>query len=239
MGTPLLDIADVHSFYGNVHALQGISLTVDEGEIVTLVGGNGAGKSTTLNTISGLVRPRSGTVQLAGEDLGRYEAHQIAAKGVVQVPEGRRVFARLTVLENLRMGAFIVRDKALIQERIDSVFALFPRLEQRANQVSGTLSGGEQQMLAIGRALMTRPRLMLLDEPSLGLAPILVEQIFATITEINAQGVTILLVEQNALQALSTASRGYVLQSGRVVLAGASDDLLRNELVRKAYLGEE
>jgi branched-chain amino acid transport system ATP-binding protein len=239
MGTPLLDLADVHTYYGNVHALQGISLHVDEGEIVTLVGGNGAGKSTTLNTISGLVRPRSGTVRLAGEDLGRYQAHQITTKGVVQVPEGRRVFARLTVLENLRMGAFIVRDQAAVRERIDSVFALFPRLEQRMNQVSGTLSGGEQQMLAIGRALMTRPKLMLLDEPSLGLAPILVEQIFSTIVEINAQGVTILLVEQNALQALSTASRGYVLQSGRVVLAGASDDLLRDEMVRKAYLGEE
>ena len=238
MGTPLLDLADGHTYYGTVHALQGISLHVDEGEIVTLVGGNGAGKSTTLNTISGLVRPRSGTVRLAGEDLGRYQAHQITARGVVQVPEGRRVFARLTVLENLRMGAFIVRDQAAIRERIDSVFALFPRLEQRMNQVSGTLSGGEQQMLAIGRALMTRPKLMLLDEPSLGLAPILVEQIFATIVEINAQGVTILLVEQNALQALSTASRGYVLQSGRVVLAGTSEDLLRDEMVRKAYLGE-
>jgi len=238
MGTPLLDLADVHTYYGNVHALQGISLHVDEGEIVTLVGGNGAGKSTTLNTISGLVRPRSGTVRLAGEDLGRYQAHQITARGVVQVPEGRRVFARLTVLENLRMGAFIVRDQAVIRDRIDSVFALFPRLQQRMNQVSGTLSGGEQQMLAIGRALMTRPKLMLLDEPSLGLAPILVEQIFATIVEINAQGVTILLVEQNALQALSTASRGYVLQSGRVVLAGTSEDLLRDEMVRKAYLGE-
>ncbi len=239
MGTRLLDIVDVHTYYGNVHALQGISLHVDEGEIVTLVGGNGAGKSTTLNTISGLVRPRSGTIRLAGEDLGRYQAHQITAKGVVQVPEGRRVFARLTVLENLKMGAFIVRDQAAIRERIDSVFALFPRLEQRMNQVSGTLSGGEQQMLAIGRALMTRPRLMLLDEPSLGLAPILVEQIFATIVEINAQGVTILLVEQNALQALSTASRGYVLQTGHVVLAGTSEDLLRNEMVRKAYLGED
>jgi branched-chain amino acid transport system ATP-binding protein len=238
MGTPLLDIADVHTYYGNVHALQGISLHVDEGEIVTPVGGNGAGKSTTLNTISGLVRPRGGTVRLAGEDLGRYEAHQITAKGVVQVPEGRRVFARLTVLENLRMGAFIVRDQAAIRDRVDFAFALFPRLGQRMNQVAGTLSGGEQQMLAIGRALMTRPRLILLDEPSLGLAPILVEQIFATIVEINAQGVTVLLVEQNALQALSTASRGYVLQTGQVVLAGTSEELLRNESVRKAYLGE-
>jgi len=238
MGTPLLEVEDVHAYYGNVHALQGISLHVDEGEIVTLVGGNGAGKSTTLNTISGLVRPRSGGVRLAGEDLARFPAHEITAKGVVQVPEGRRMFARLTVLENLQMGAFIVRDPAMVRERTALVFALFPRLEQRKDQVAGTLSGGEQQMLAIGRALMTRPRLMLLDEPSLGLAPILVEQIFATITEINAQGVTMLLVEQNALQALSTASRGYVLQTGRVVLAGTSEELRRNEMVRKAYLGE-
>jgi branched-chain amino acid transport system ATP-binding protein len=238
MVTPLLDVADVHTYYGNVHALQGISLHVDEGEIVTLVGGNGAGKSTTLNTISGLVRPRSGQVRLAGEDLAKYPAHQVTAKGVVQVPEGRRMFARLTVLENLKMGAFIVRDPAAIRERIDHVFALFPRLEQRKNQVAGTLSGGEQQMLAISRALMTKPRLMLLDEPSLGLAPILVEQIFATISEINTQGVTILLVEQNALQALSTASRGYVLQTGRVVLAGTSAELRADEMVRKAYLGE-
>jgi branched-chain amino acid transport system ATP-binding protein len=238
MTAPLLDVADVHTYYGNVHALQGVSLHVDAGEIVTLVGGNGAGKSTTLNTISGLVRPRSGDVRLAGEDLARYAAHEITARGVVQVPEGRRVFARLTVLENLKMGAFIVRDQAAIRERIDDAFALFPRLKERRNQVSGTLSGGEQQMLAIGRALMARPRLMLLDEPSLGLAPILVEQIFTTITEINAQGVTILLVEQNALQALSTASRGYVLQTGRVVLAGTSAELLRDEMVRKAYLGE-
>jgi branched-chain amino acid transport system ATP-binding protein len=239
MGTPLLDVEDLHAYYGNIHALQGISLHVDEGEIVTLVGGNGAGKSTTLNAISGLVRPRSGQIRLAGESLARYAAHEITAKGIVQVPEGRRVFARLTVLENLKMGAFIVRDPVLVRERTEHVFALFPRLEQRMNQVAGTLSGGEQQMLATGRALMTRPKLMLLDEPSLGLAPILVEQVFSTIVEINAQGVTILLVEQNALQALSTASRGYVLQSGRVVLAGASDDLLHDELVRKAYLGEE
>ncbi len=238
MGTPLLDVEDVHTYYGNVHALQGISLHVDEGEIVTLVGGNGAGKSTTLNTISGLVRPRSGQVRLAGDDLSRLPAHEITAQGVVQVPEGRRMFARLTVLENLKMGAFIIRDQAKVRERIGYVFALFPRLEQRVKQVAGTLSGGEQQMLAIGRALMTQPRLMLLDEPSLGLAPILVEQIFATICEINAQGVTILVVEQNALQALSTAGRGYVLQTGRVVLAGTSDELLRNEMVRKAYLGE-
>ena len=188
MGTPLLEVDDVHTFYGNIHALQGISLRVDEGEIVTLVGGNGAGKSTTLNTISGLVRPRSGCVRLAGEDLSPYQAHEITAKGIVQVPEGRRMFARLTVLENLRMGAFIVRDQAVIRERIDHAFTLFPRLRERSSQVAGTLSGGEQQMLAIGRALMTRPQVMLLDEPSLGLAPILVEQIFATISEINAQG---------------------------------------------------
>ena len=238
MAAPLLGIEDVHAYYGNIHALQGISLHVDEGEIVTLVGGNGAGKSTTLNTISGLVRPRAGSIRLAGEDLSRYAAHEITAKGIVQVPEGRRMFARLTVLENLKMGAFIVRDPAVVRERIDHVFTVFPRLRERLNQTAGTLSGGEQQMLAIGRALMTRPKLMLLDEPSLGLAPILVEQIFATISEINAQGVTILLVEQNAHQALAIAARGYVLQTGRVVLAGPSEDLRRDEMVRKYYLGE-
>jgi branched-chain amino acid transport system ATP-binding protein len=238
MTIPLLEVDEVHTYYGNIHALQGISLHVDEGEIVTLVGGNGAGKSTTLNTISGLVRPRGGSVRLAGEDLSRYAAHEITAKGIVQVPEGRRMFARLTVLENLKMGAFIVRDPAVVRERIDHVFTVFPRLRERMNQTAGTLSGGEQQMLAIGRALMTRPKVMLLDEPSLGLAPILVEQIFATISEINAQGVTILLVEQNAHQALSIAARGYVLQTGRVVLAGSSEELRQNEMVRKAYLGE-
>ena len=238
MTTPILEVDDVHTYYGNIHALQGISLHVDEGEIVTLVGGNGAGKSTTLNTISGLVRPRSGSIRLAGEALARYAAHEITAKGIVQVPEGRRVFARLTVLENLKMGAFIVRDPAVVRERIDHVFTVFPRLRERMNQTAGTLSGGEQQMLAIGRALMTRPKVMLLDEPSLGLAPILVEQIFATISEINAQGVTILLVEQNAHQALAIAARGYVLQTGRVVLAGSSEELRQNEMVRKAYLGK-
>jgi len=238
MTIPLLEVDEVHTYYGNIHALQGISLHVDEGEIVTLVGGNGAGKSTTLNTISGLVRPRGGSIRLAGEDLSRYAAHEITAKGIVQVPEGRRMFARLTVLENLKMGAFIVRDPAVVRERIDHVFTVFPRLRERMNQTAGTLSGGEQQMLAIGRALMTRPKVMLLDEPSLGLAPILVEQIFATISEINAQGVTILLVEQNAHQALSIAARGYVLQTGRVVLAGSSEELRQNEMVRKAYLGE-
>jgi branched-chain amino acid transport system ATP-binding protein len=238
MTTPLLEVDEVHTYYGNIHALQGISLHVDEGEIVTLVGGNGAGKSTTLNTISGLVRPRGGSVRLAGEDLSGYAAHEITAKGIVQVPEGRRMFARLTVLENLKMGAFIVRDPAVVRERIDHVFTVFPRLRERLNQTAGTLSGGEQQMLAIGRALMTRPKVMLLDEPSLGLAPILVEQIFATISEINAQGVTILLVEQNAHQALAIAARGYVLQTGHVVLAGSSEELRQNEMVRKAYLGE-
>jgi len=238
MTTPLLEVDGVHTYYGNIHALQGISLHVDEGEIVTLVGGNGAGKSTTLNTISGLVRPRGGSVRLAGEDLSGYAAHEITAKGIVQVPEGRRMFARLTVLENLKMGAFIVRDPAVVRERIDHVFTVFPRLRERLNQTAGTLSGGEQQMLAIGRALMTRPKVMLLDEPSLGLAPILVEQIFATISEINAQGVTILLVEQNAHQALAIAARGYVLQTGHVVLAGSSEELRQNEMVRKAYLGE-
>jgi branched-chain amino acid transport system ATP-binding protein len=238
MGLPLLEVDDVHTYYGNIHALQGVSLHVDEGEIVTLVGGNGAGKSTMLNTISGLVRPRNGSVRLGGEDLSAYPAHEITAKGIVQVPEGRRMFARLTVLENLKMGAFIIRDQAVIRERTEHVLTLFPRLRERSSQLAGTLSGGEQQMLAIGRALMTRPQVMLLDEPSLGLAPILVEQIFATISEINSQGVTILLVEQNAHQALSVAGRGYVLQTGRVVLSGSSDELRANEMVRKAYLGE-
>ena len=238
MTIPLLEVDEVHTYYGNIHALQGISLHVDEGEIVTLVGGNGAGKSTTLNTISGIVRARAGEITLNGEDLRQFPAHQITAMGVVQVPEGRRIFARLTVYENLRMGAFIVRDPAVVRERIDHVFTVFPRLRERLNQTAGTLSGGEQQMLAIGRALMTRPKVMLLDEPSLGLAPILVEQIFATISEINAQGVTILLVEQNAHQALAIAARGYVLQTGHVVLAGSSEELRQNEMVRKAYLGE-
>jgi len=233
----LLEVENVHTYYGNIHALKGVSLTVEEGEIVTLIGANGAGKSTTLKTISGLLRPRRGQIRLASEDLSRYKPHEIVAKGVVQVPEGRRVFARLTVLENLEMGAFTRPDPQGIQEDIDRVFTLFPRLKERQHQVAGTLSGGEQQMLAIGRALMTRPRVMLMDEPSMGLAPVLVDSIFDTITRLHASGTTILLVEQNARMALQVANRGYVLQTGEVVLSDTAENLRANEMVRKAYLG--
>ena len=235
--TPVLAVMDVHTYYGSIHALQGISLEVGQGEIVTLIGGNGAGKSTTLNTISGLVRPRSGRVLLNGEDLSGYAAHEIMAKGVVQVPEGRRIFARLTVQENLEMGAFIVRDKAIIQERIERAFELFPRLRERQRQVAGTLSGGEQQMLAMGRALMSEPKVLLMDEPSMGLAPVLVDQIFDTIRKLHESGTTILLVEQNARMALQIADRGYVIETGRIVLAERAENLRDNEMVQKAYLG--
>ena len=235
--TPVLAVMDVHTYYGSIHALQGISLEVWQGEIVTLIGGNGAGKSTTLNTISGLVRPRSGRVLLNGEDLSGYAAHEIMAKGVVQVPEGRRIFARLTVQENLEMGAFIVRDKAIILERIERAFELFPRLRERQRQVAGTLSGGEQQMLAMGRALMSEPKVLLMDEPSMGLAPVLVDQIFDTIRQLHESGTTILLVEQNARMALQIADRGYVIETGRIVLAERAENLRDNEMVQKAYLG--
>src|SRR5829696_4727746 len=217
---PLLELQDVHSYYGNIHALKGISLTVDKGEIVTLIGANGAGKSTTLRTISGIIKPRQGAVRLAGERIDELPAHKVVERGVLQSPEGRRIFPRLSVQENLEMGAFTRTDKDGIVEDMQRVFGLFPRLKERATQKGGTLSGGEQQMLAIGRALMGRPKVLLLDEPSLGLAPILVQQIFAIIRQINDEGTTILLVEQNALQALNIAHRGYVLQTGRVVLAG-------------------
>jgi len=233
----LLELEDVHTYYGNIHALKGISLTVGEGEIVTLIGANGAGKSTTLKTISGLLRPRRGHVRLAGGDLGEYKPHEITAKGIVQVPEGRRVFAQLTVLENLEMGAFSRSDAKGIRQDIGLVFGLFPRLKERRGQVAGTLSGGEQQMLAIGRALMGRPRLLLLDEPSMGLAPVLVDSIFDTIKQLHGQGTTILLVEQNARMALQVANRGYVLQTGEVVLSDTAENLRANEMVRKAYLG--
>ena len=208
-----------------------------QGEIVALIGGNGAGKSTTLNSISGLVRPQSGQVLLDGEDLTKYPAHEIMAKGVVQVPEGRRIFARLTVTENLQMGAFVVKDKAVIAERIERAFELFPRLKQREHQVAGTLSGGEQQMLAMGRGLMSDPKVLLLDEPSMGLAPNLVDQIFDTISDLHGLGTTILLVEQNAKKALEIADRGYVIETGQIVLAGRAEDLRDNEMVQKAYLG--
>jgi branched-chain amino acid transport system ATP-binding protein len=234
----MLVLEDVNTFYGNIHALQGISLTVDRGEIVTLIGANGAGKTTTLKTISGLLHPRRGHVRFEGKDISKTAAHHLVREGIGHAPEGRRIFARMTVLENLLMGAF-TRDRTTIQPDVDRVMDLFPRLRERTHQLGGTLSGGEQQMLAIGRALMSKPRVLLLDEPSLGLAPILVQQVFKTIKEINEQGTTVLLVEQNALQALSIAHRGYVLQTGSVVLTGPADDLIKNEMVRKAYLGEE
>ena len=236
---PLLELKNVHSYYGNIHALKGISLTVDKGEIVTLIGSNGAGKSTTLRTISGIVKPRMGEVRLGGERIDELPAHRVVQRGVLQSPEGRRIFPRLTVRENLEMGAFSRTDKSEVGADMDRVFGLFPRLKERANQKGGTLSGGEQQMLAIGRALMGRPKVLLLDESSMGLAPVLVEQIFAIIRDINAEGTTILLVEQNALMALGIAHRGYVLQTGQIVLADTARGLSENETVQKAYLGLE
>ena len=234
----MLELSDVHTYYGNIHALQGISLTVGRGEIVTLIGANGAGKTTTLKTISGMLHPTRGTVRFEGKDISRTPAHYLVRQGIGHAPEGRRIFSRMTVIENLQMGAF-TRDQKTIQPDIDRVMELFPRLRERTHQLGGTLSGGEQQMLAISRALMSLPRVLLLDEPSLGLAPILVQLVFEKIKEINAQGTTVLLVEQNALQALSIAHRGYVLQTGNVVLAGKASDLIQNEMVRKAYLGED
>ncbi|HWQ13099.1 MAG TPA: ABC transporter ATP-binding protein [Roseiflexaceae bacterium] len=236
---PLLELKNVHSYYGNIHALKGISLTVDQGEIVTLIGSNGAGKSTTLRTISGILQPRQGEIWLEGQRIDRIPPHKVVERGVLQAPEGRRIFPRLSVRDNLEMGAFTRSDKAGIAEDMERVFQLFPRLRERANQKGGTLSGGEQQMLAIGRALMGRPRVLLLDEPSMGLAPVLVEQIFSIIKDINAQGTTILLVEQNALMALQIANRGYVLQTGQIVLADTARALSENEMVQKAYLGIE
>jgi branched-chain amino acid transport system ATP-binding protein len=234
----MLVLDDVNTYYGNIHALQGVSLTVGRGEIVTLIGANGAGKTTTLKTISGLLHPRRGTVVFEGKDISRTAAHHLVRAGIGHAPEGRRIFARMTVLENLLMGAF-TRDQTSIQPDIERVMDLFPRLRERTHQLGGTLSGGEQQMLAIGRALMSQPRVLLLDEPSLGLSPILVQQVFATIKEINEQGTTVLLVEQNALQALSIAHRAYVLQTGRVVLTGPAAEVKENESVRKTYLGED
>jgi branched-chain amino acid transport system ATP-binding protein len=233
----MLEVNNVHAYYGNIHALKGISITVDEGEIVTLIGANGAGKSTTLKTICGLLKPRQGDIRLQGEDLEPYPAHRIVYKGVSMVPEGRGVFARLTVSENLDMGAYYRSDRSGIQKDLERVFQLFPRLYERRSQVAGTLSGGEQQMLATARALMARPSLLLMDEPSMGLAPVLVESVFDTIVEINREGTTILLVEQNAHMALQIASRGYVLQSGEIVLQDSADGLRENPTVQKAYLG--
>ena len=234
----LLALHDLHVYYGAIHALRGVSMQVEAGKIVTLIGANGAGKSTTLNTVSGLHRPRQGTVHLENEDLTAVPPHEIVLRGVIQVPEGRRVFGRLTVLENLEMGAFTRTDRRDIEDGLERTFALFPRLKERRTQVAGTLSGGEQQMLAIGRALMARPRLLLMDEPSMGLAPILVEQIFQAIQDINRQGTTILLVEQNAYMALNIAHLGYVLQTGNIVLSGPAAELQANAEVKRAYLGE-
>jgi len=233
-----LEVSHVHTYYGHIHALKDLSLTVDKGEIVTLIGANGAGKSTILNTMSGLLKPRQGSIRFEEEELTRYRPHEIVVKGVVQVPEGRRVFGRLTVTENLEMGAFACRDKKLISANLNRVFALFPRLQERRKQVAGTSSGGEQQMLAMGRALMANPRLLLLDEPSMGLAPVLVDSIFATIKQLHASGTTILLVEQNARMALQAAVRGYVLQTGVILLSDTAENLKQNEMVRKAYMGE-
>ncbi len=234
---PLLEIDDIRVFYDNIEALKGISLSVEANRIVTLVGGNGAGKSTTLRAISGLLHPRHGTIRYDGRGLAGLGAHDIAAMGLVQVPEGRRIFGRLTVDENLMMGAFTRRDRREVAEDKERMMTLFPRLRERLRQVAGTLSGGEQQMVATARAMMARPRLLLMDEPSMGLAPMVVEQVFETIQAINAQGVTILLVEQNALMALTIADQGYVLESGRIVLSGPGPELIDDERVRRAYLG--
>ena len=236
---PMLEVDNIHTYYGNIQALKGISLTVEEGEIVTLIGANGAGKTTTLRTICGLLKPRQGKVYLEGEDLTDYKAHEIVYKGVAMVPEGRGVFAKLTVAENLDLGAYSRNDRAGIAQDLERVFTLFPRLKERRRQVAGTLSGGEQQMLATARAMMARPRLLLLDEPSMGLAPVLVEDVFDRILEINREGTTILLVEQNANMALQFASRGYVLQTGEIVLSDTCEGLRQNQMVQKAYLGME
>ncbi len=233
----LLELEDVHTYYGSIEALKGISIEVWEGEIVTLIGANGAGKSTTLRSINGLNHPRRGSIRFAGRDITRGAPHQIVGLGISQSPEGRRLFPRMSVLENLEMGAFQRSDRGGLREDLERVYSLFPRLAERKQQNAGTLSGGEQQMVAIGRALMARPKLLMLDEPSMGLAPIFVERVFETIKEINQQGTTILLVEQNALMALDTADRGYVLETGRIALADDAKTLRANEDVRKAYLG--
>ena len=236
---PILEVENIHSYYGQIHALKGISLTVEKGEIVTLIGANGAGKSTTLRSICGLMKPHEGSVHFDGEDLAEFPPHDIISKGMSLVPEGRRVFSRMSVAENLEMGAFTRASKPEIAKDLERVFTLFPRLKERRKQVGGTLSGGEQQMLATGRALMAHPRLLLMDEPSMGLAPVLVEAIFDTITQINKEGTTILLVEQNASMALSIANRGYILQTGEIVLTDTAGNLQKNAMVQKAYLGIE
>jgi len=235
----MLEVRNIHTYYGNIHALKGISITVDEGEIVTLIGGNGAGKTTTLRSISGLIPPRSGDIYFEGEKISDTPAHELVFKGITMVPEGRGIFARLTVFENLDMGAYSLPDRSSFDDDLERVYQLFPRLKEREKQVAGTLSGGEQQMLATARALMAKPRLLLMDEPSMGLAPILVESVFETIREINKNGTTILLVEQNATVALAVADRGYVLQTGEIVLKDSAENLRQDEMVQKAYLGIE
>jgi branched-chain amino acid transport system ATP-binding protein len=236
-GTPILELRDVHTFYGSIHALKGISLEVRNGEVVTLLGANGAGKTTTLRSINGLNRPRQGAIRFEGREITQTAPHEIVKRGIAQSPEGRRLFPRMSVIENLEMGAFQRNDRVGIREDMDRVFELFPRLHERRTQKAGTMSGGEQQMCAIGRALMARPKLLLLDEPSMGLAPIFVERIFEIIREINAQGTPILLVEQNALMALDVANRGYVLETGTVALADDAKKLKENDEVKKTYLG--
>jgi branched-chain amino acid transport system ATP-binding protein len=237
-GSPILELRDIHTYYGSIHALKGISLDVREGEIVTLLGANGAGKSTTLRSINGLNRPRQGHIRFQGRDITSVPAHEIVKRGIAQSPEGRRLFPRMTVIENLEMGAFQRKDRSEIKGDMDRVFELFPRLHERRTQKAGTMSGGEQQMCAIGRALMARPKLLLLDEPSMGLAPIFVDRIFETIVEVNKAGTPVLLVEQNALMALDVAKRAYVMETGRIAIEGPANELKTNERVRATYLGE-
>ncbi len=233
----MLEIKDINVYYGAIHAIKGISLFVNEGEIVTLIGANGAGKSTTLRTISGLLKPKTGSIEFLGKNIVGMPAHQIVKEGISQVPEGRKIFAEMTVFENLELGAFTRNDKEAVSEDMQMVFRRFPRLEERREQLAGTLSGGEQQMLAMGRALMSRPKLLLLDEPSMGLAPLLIKEIFSIIEDINKVGTTVLLVEQNANMALSIANRAYVLETGRITISGEAQKLAASEDIRKAYLG--
>lgn len=233
----MLELNNINVYYGAIHAIKGISLRVNEGEIVTLIGANGAGKSTTLRTISGLLKPKTGSIKFLDKDIAGMPAHKIVREGISQVPEGRRIFAEMTVMENLELGAFIREDKAEVEKDFKMVFGRFPRLEERKTQMAGTLSGGEQQMLAMGRALMSRPKLLLLDEPSMGLAPLLIREIFSIIVDINKAGTTVLLVEQNANMALSIANRAYVLETGRITISGDAKELAASEDIRKAYLG--
>ena len=237
-GEPMLVIDDIHVYYGNIAAVKGISLKVYPGEIVTLIGGNGAGKSTTMRTVSGLLKPKKGEIRFEGQIISNLKGFDVAARGIAQSPEGRRIFPRMTIAENLDLGAYLRKDRSEISADMDRVFGLFPRLKERINQRAGTLSGGEQQLLAMGRALMARPRLLLLDEPSMGLAPVLVDVVFETIEQVNKQGTTILLVEQNALAALNIGHHGYVLETGHISLEGPAGELAHNDEVRKAYLGE-